>query len=443
MELKNLSLQNPVWALTFLFFIIMTHPRLAFSGEYSLYDLFRIALTEAERLKIAEEDQRIAEIGKEKAASVLFPKISTFGSYTRYSDNKRTSTGMVIQPDESKSWGLRLDQSLSLSGREIIALNISRYNIERSRYDIQTEKEEYLLRVATSYYNVLKAKKALEIAQANLQRLIRHRDAAMVRLRAGEITKTDLLRAEAETSRAKAEITRAENSLKIAKAVLARIAGLRGDFEVIESLISESSVTGLSIDSLRQIALSERPELKAAEFQKRVAEDQVRYTKGAYWPTLIVQGMYLRREEDPASLFLNRESLYGGITLNLPLFEGGLRKAEVMEMKSRLRQAELLYEDEKKTIGIDIERAYLDLITQKEVIKSLEDQLRHAKDNFKTVSRQYELGLANSIDVIDANTLYLTSERQLSEARYDYELAVIRLERAAGILLRNLIGNSQ
>lgn len=439
MRIRGIRLQNTP-ALVSLFFIIMTYPCFAFAEEYSLYDLFRIALTEAERLRITEEDLRIAQYGKEKAESVLFPKISTFGSYIRYSDNKRTSTGIVIQPDESTSWGLRLDQSLSLSGREITALNISRYSIEMSRYDIQAAKEEYLLTVATSYYNVLKAKKALEIAVANLQRLTRHRDAANIRLRAGEITKTDLLRAEAETSGARAEIARAENNLKIAKAVLARIAGLKGDFEIIESLASDSSdlLSVLSLNSLRQIAISERPELKAVEIQKRIAAEQVRYTKGAYWPSLTIQGMYLRREEDPASLFLNRESLYGGITLNLPLFEGGLRNAEVREMMSRLKQAELIYEDKKKTVGIDIERAYLDLITQKEVIKSLEDQLRHAKDNYKTVSRQYELGLANSIDVIDANTLYLTSERQLSEARYDYELALIRLERAAGILLKKL-----
>lgn len=416
--------------------IIMPSPSLAV--EYSLDDLFQLALAHAERLKITEEDIGIAGYNKDKAMSVLFPKVYTFGGYTRFNDNKRTSTGLVIQPDESISWGIRFDQSLSLSGREIIAIDISRLGMERSRYNLLATKEEYLLTVATSYYELLKAKRAVEISKANLQRLTKHRDAATVRLRAGEITKTDLLRAEAGLSGARAEQVRAKNDLRLAKAILARVVGISGDFDISEGKIEDNSLLDLSLDSLKQIAFSERAEIKAAEIQTRIAEDQIRYTKGAYWPSILIQGIYSRKEENPATVFLNRESLYGGITLNFPLFEGGLRKAEVREMDSRLIQAQLSLEDIKKTIGIEVEKAYLDLMTQKEILKSLEDQLSHAKDNYKTVSRQYELGIANSIDVIDANTLYLTAEKQLSEAMYDYEIALCKLKRATGVLLKSV-----
>lgn len=427
----------------------------SYAKEYSLDELFRIALERAEMLKISEEGLRIAESNRDKAFSVLFPKVSTFGSYTKYSTDRKASTGIIIQPDESISWGLRLDHSLSLSGKEITALNISGYVIERSKYDVQAAKEEYLLNVATSYYDVLKAKKAVEIAKTNHQRLTRHRDAAIARLKAGEVTKTDLLRAEAELSGAQAELARAENNLRLAKAVLARVVGLSGEFDILDAAIGKPDKafdendslhnepvllhycsTALSLDCLKQVAFAERSELKAAETQKKIAENQIRYTEGAYWPSLLIQGMYLRREEDPASIFLNKESLYAGLTLNFPIFEGGLRKAEVREAESRLREAEYLYEDIRKTIGIEVEKAYLELTTQKEILKSLKDRLNYARDNYKTVSRQYELGLANSIDVIDANTLYLTAEVQLSEAMYNYKLSWIRLERATGTLLR-------
>lgn len=438
----------------------------SYAEEYSLDDLFRIALDRAERLKISEEELQIAERGRDKAVSVFFPKISTFGSYTKYSTDRKASTGIIIQPDESISWGLRLDQSLSLGGREIAALNISMYGIERSKYDVQTAKEEYLLKVATSYYDVLKAKKAAEIAKTNLKRLKKHRDAVAVRLKTGEVTKTDLLRAEAELSGAQAELARAGNNIRLAKAVLARVVGLIGEFDVLDQQISpdigwsDQAFNGhnslhnepiallsycpaaLSLDCLKQIAFSERYELKAASIQKKIAENQVRYTKGAYWPSLLIQGMYLRREEDPASIFLNKESLYAGLTLNFPLLEGGLRKAELREAEARLRQAEYLYEDIKKTVDIEVERAYLELTTQKEILKSLRDRLKYAIDNYKTVSRQYELGLANSIDVIDANTLYLTAEIQLSEAMYNYRLSLIGLERATGTLL-TVVRNKQ
>lgn len=185
---------------------LLTFDSLFAAQEYSLDDLYRIALERAERIKLSEEDLYIAEKGKDKAVSVLLPKLSAFGNYTRYSEDKRSSTGTITQPDYSTSWGLRLDQSLYLSGRELTAFKISKEYIEKSRYDLYAVREAYLFSVASAYYDVLRAKKAVEIAKSNLERLTKHRDAAATRLKVGEVTKTDLLRAEAELSGAQAEL---------------------------------------------------------------------------------------------------------------------------------------------------------------------------------------------------------------------------------------------
>lgn len=410
--------------------------------EYSLEDLYRIALERSEKIRISEEDLYIAERGKDKAVSVLFPKLSAFGSYTKYSEDKRSSTGSVIQPDDSTSWGLRLDQSLSVSGREITAFNISKESIEKSRYDLHAVKEAYIFNVASAYYDVLRAKKAVEIAKSNFDRLTKHRDAAAIRLKVGEVTKTDLLRAEAELSGAGAELVKSENNLKLTKAVLARIAGLSGDYDVKETALSKQDTVD-NLDSLKQTAFAERAELKVVELQKKIAEKQVGYVRGAYWPTLSIEGVYTKKDENPSSTFLNKESIYGGVKLNFPFFEGGLRKAEVREAEAKKRQSGLIYDDLKKTIGIEVENAYLDFQTQKEILKSLEDQVAFARDNYNSVSRQYQFGLANSIDVIDANTLLITSERQLADAAYNYQLALIRLQRVTGQMLKTVAAKAQ
>ncbi|MEW6162244.1 MAG: TolC family protein [Nitrospirota bacterium] len=420
----------------FIFYIVASGTENTFAQEYSLDDLYRIALERAEVIKISEEGVYIAERGKDKALSVLLPKLSTFWDYTRYSEAKTTGT-WVIQPDYSTSWGLRLDQSMSLSGKELKAFKISKENIEKSGYDLYAVREGYLFSIASAYYDVLRAKKALEIARANMERLIKHRDAAAIRLKVGEVTKTDLLRAEAELSGAQSEMVKAENNLKLAKAVLARIVGIYEEYTLKETPLEEPVY--LFLPSLREEARMQRAELKSSELQKKIAEDQVKYAKGAYWPTLCVEGVYSGKDEDPASPFFLKESIYGGLTLNFPFFEGGLRRAEVREAKARQRQSELIYEDLRKTINIEVENAYLDFMTQKGVLKSLEDEVTFARDNYNSISRQYEFGLANSIDVIDANTLLLTSERQLSDAQYNYELAILRVERATGTLLKTVL----
>lgn len=410
--------------------------------EYSLEDLYGIALDRSEKIKISEEDLYIAERGKDKAVSVLFPKLSAFGSYTKYSEDKRSSTGSVIQPDDSTLWGLRLDQSLSVSGREITAFNISKESIEKSRYDLRAVREAYLFNVASAYYDVLRAKKAVEIAKTNFDRLAKHRDAAAIRLKVGEVTKTDLLRAEAELSGARAELVKSENNLKLTKAILARVAGIIGDFDIKEATGNKQD-TADNLDSLKQTAFAERAELKGVELQRKIAGQQVRYSKGAYWPTVSIEGVYTKKDENPASTFLNKESIYGGIKLNFPFFEGGLRKAEVAEAEAKRRQSELIYDDLKKTIGIEVENAYLDFQTQKGVLKSLEDRMAFARDNYNSVSRQYQFGLANSIDVIDANTLLITAERQLADAAYNYQLALIRLQRVTGQMLKTSAAKAQ
>ncbi len=411
--------------------------------EYSLDDLCKIALGHAERIKISEEDLYISETNRDKAMATLLPRLTAFGGYTKYSNDKYSSTGIssfVVQPNGALSWGIRLDQSLSVKGRELTAFKISKEGIEKSRHDLKALKESYILDVANAYYEVLRATKALEIAKGNVQRLAKHRDAASIRLKVGEVTKTDLLRAEAELSGAQAELLRTENNLKLAKATLARIVGLNRDFEIrTEGTGERKEIIDLELAQLKEIAFSERPELKSADLQKRISEEQIRYAKAAFWPTLSIEGVYLRREEDPESAFLIKETLYGGIRLNFPFFEGGLRRAEVRESEARYRQSALLYEDIKKTISIEVEEAYLNFQTQKGVLKSFEDQLRFARDNFNSISRQYEFGLANSIDVIDANTLLLTSERQFMNAKYNHELSEVRLKRATGLLLKTIL----
>jgi len=417
--------------------ILSTHS--AYAVEYSLEDLYRIALERSEQIKISEEDLYIAERGKDKATAALLPTVSAFSDYTKYNKKKLGSAGSLIQPESSTSWGVRLDQSLSLGGRELTAFKISKENIEKSKYDLYAVKENYLFNVSSAYYDVLKAKKTLEIARANRERLTKHRDAAATRLKVGEVTKTDLLRAQAELSGSQSEVVRAENGLKLARAVLARLVGLSRDYDIKASDFKKETLEEFALGSLVEKAITERAELKSFILQKSIAEEQVTFAKGAYWPTLSIQGVYARVDESPATAFLVKDDIFGVLSLTFPFFEGGLRKAEVRETEAKQRQAELAIEDLKKSIAIEVENAYLDFMTQKDVLKSLEDQLKFARENFISISKQYEFGLAHSIDVIDSNTLLVTAERQFTDAHYNYQLSILKVEKATGTLLKTVI----
>lgn len=423
----------------FILFIAILFTSSVYAEEYSLEDLYKIALERSEQIKISEEDLYISERGRDKATAALLPTVSAFSDYTKYNKKIFGSANSLIQPESSISWGVRLNQSLSLGGREFAAFKISKENIEKSRYDLNAVKENYLFTVSSAYYDVLKAKKNLDIARANTERLIKYRDAASTRLRLGEVTKTDLLRAQAELSGSQSELVRAENGLKLAKAVLARLVGLSGDYDIKASDFKKEPLEEFRLSSLIEKAFTERAELKSFNHQKRIAEEQVTFAKGAFWPTLSIQGVYARSDENPATASLIKEDIFGVLSLTFPFFEGGLRKAEVREAEAKQRQAVLAIEDLKKSITVEVENAYLDFMTQKDVLKSLEDQAKFARENYNSVSKQYEFGLAHSIDVTDSNTLLVTAERQFTDAQYNYQLSILKVEKTTGRLLKKVI----
>lgn len=418
------------------FLFLAVAPAFLWGEEYALEDLYRIALTRSEKLRVAEENLTISEIGTDKARSYLLPRLTALGGYTQYSEKKLTATGSVIQPESSASWGVRLDETVSLSGRELTALGISRKNVTKSRYDLTAIREDYLLRyVAAAYYNLLMARKNLEITNANLERLAKYREAAEKRVRIGEVTRTVLLRAEGELSGAKSDQLQAKNGLELAVAVLASNVGIKDPFTLREAPVEEGHVPELTI--FRDQAFAVRADLKSMEVQKQIAADQTRVTEGAFWPTVTLSGVYAGEDQYPPSGNLVREGIYGGVALDFPFFEGGLRKAEVSEAKARERQIALQYEDLKKGIEIEVRTAYLDLVTQKGTLQFLNDQLVFARDNYRAVARQFEFGLSNSLDVLDANALLVSAETKAASAAYNYQLALLRMKKATGTLLHN------
>jgi outer membrane protein len=441
------------YLLLLLCFLPAFSPKILYGQEYSLNDLYRLALERSETIKIAGEDLYISEREKDRALSTLIPTLSAFGNHTRYSEEK-SQGAFLLQPEHTNEWGLRLDQTFSLGGKEFTALKIAEEGIEKSGFDLEAVKEDFLMNVAAEYFIVLRSKKALDIAMQNVERLTKHRDAAKKRLEVGEVTKTVLLRAEAELAGAKSELIKAENNLRIAKTRLAKSVNISGDYDVKEprpGIDFDMPAQGLSgqdfltencklstVDCLVETALSERAEIKSAVIQMEVEKSKVTFEEGSYWPDLSIEGVYSREENEPSSTFGLDERIYGVLKLNFPFFEGGLRRAEVGQAKARLRQAEYRLSNLKRSIGVEVENSFLIVKRESAVLTQVQAEVEFALDNYNSVTKQFKYGLADSIDIMDANTLLVTAERELATAKYAYQLSVLRLRRTTGQLLKRV-----
>jgi outer membrane protein len=442
-EKGSLIMKKQLLSLIFLCMVVFACASWSMAQEYTLGDLYQVALKNSEKIKIAEENLYIAQMGKSKAWSLLIPRLTAFGTYNHFSESKYGAppaySNVLIQPYESGNWGVRADQAFSLSARELDALKIAGQSITKSGYDLDAARTDYLLAVASAYYDVLKAKKALEISAANMARLTQYRDSAEKRVKVGELTKTALLRADAELSGARAEYLRATNSLRMARAALVRVSGIEDEFRLKEekSPLSDEYELG----QMQKTALEYRTDLKSYDMQTQMAAQQVKYARGAFWPNLGLFAIFNRADQNPSSPTFNRESILAGVSLTFPFFEGGLRVAELREAKARERQARQAYDDLKKSVDIEVRGVYLELDTLKGALRFLQDQLVFAQDNYDAVLRQYENGLATSLDVMDANNLLLSSEKNVADALYGYQLAQLKILRSSGTLLQFVHAN--
>lgn len=417
-------------------------PLRAFAAHiYGLQDMLRLAVERAERLKISGEEVYISERQKDKARAALFPRLSAFGDYRRYVESEKAG-GSTLQPESSASWGARLDYSLSLGLREPIAYVMAEKGVEKSSEDFKALKEEYVFGVAEGFYDVLRAKKALDTAVANVTRLKSHRDAAEARLRAGEATKTVLLRAEAELASAEAELVRAENGLRLSKAHLSSIVGLEEDFDITAPEPQAEQIGPCrsdELDCLNGLAADNRAELRSVRLQDEMAAAQVKVAKGAFYPSLSLEGVYAGREDEPSSVFSVNETAYGGLRLSYLFADGGQRSAELRQAKARLRQTGFLKSDLRRNIVLQVQRAYLELKAQAGLLEAFRRQLAFAKDNYAAVARQFELGLASSLDVMDANNLLLNSEVNAANAEFGYQMSVLRLRKETGTMAETIL----
>ncbi len=405
---------------------------------YSLDDLYTLALNEAELIQLAKENLYLAKLNNRKARSVLIPRFSAFGSYRHYDEEKRRED-VTLQPEWSSAYGLRLDQSFTLSGRELTAYNISKDLIAKETLDLAAVKEDLLIQTAAAYYDVLNAEKRLEIANANVTRLNTQRDSVAVRLELETVTRPDLLRVEAERSQSVTVQIQAQNAILLAKARLAAICSLEGDFQLAEADIESELTQDPVLTEITADAMKQRTDIQALTLEKMIADKTVKFTKGELWPSLAVEGVWANNDADPSSSAPLDETLYAGISLNFTLFDGGLRKANILESQSRSRQAQLALDAAKKQVTVDANQAYLTYMASKSSLKAFQDELQFAKENFDAVNTQFEYGLANSVDVIDANTLMVTAEQQLIEAAFRSRLALLQIDRVRGRLLEETL----
>jgi outer membrane protein len=401
----------------------------------SLHEAFELALKNHEAVHLARESMVQSELGIDKAYSEVLPSLTVEGIYTRFK-NEKTASGFLLQPQDSTRFEVRVEQPIYSGGKSSSLIRQAKKKLTDSQKGVEEVSEEVIIITARAYYEVLKAKKEVEIEEASLRRVEEQRSVAEARLRVGAATKSELLRAEAEVAGTMAELTRAKSVLKDAEALLRRVTGVEGPIDVSPPEPEEPLEE--PVEEFVELAFSKRKDYIRREIAEEIASEGIRFAKGNFMPSLTLEGVYSNRDQSPTTSFLLRDSTFAGLTFEFPIFEGGLRRAELREARSKLRQAELERRDRKREIELGVSTSYNNIGTAASVIDSFKRQVSFAEENYSMVFKQFTFGLSDSVDVIDADTTLVSAQRGLSRASFDYELATLELLKSAGMLLNEM-----
>lgn len=412
-------------------------PSLGGERVYTLEDAYSAALSFNESVKISEEGLVQAESRVDQAFSYVYPRITGQAGYTHYNEVLPPDNSFVFQPLEEVRAKLVLTQPIYTGGRTFAAYRLAKTLREAGRYGLESVKQETIMNVSEAYYAVLKASRLVEVSRDSLRRMERHRvvterEAMTRRTKANQ---SALLRANTLVSQASIILTRAEDELRIAKRRLSFLTGLPEDAALAEP--APSAVPSDDIGLLTTLALENRGEYAAVRMNRAAALENITIVKGAHYPQASFEGSIQYLASDPDTM-MDGTNYYGGLRLQIPIFEGGLMRAEAAEAKSKLRQAELQEALIRRSIETEVYEAWVRLKTTDSVLQASQSQYEDAQRNFRNIEALFSDGIASSLSLIDAQQALFIAEREYVNALYDRQLAVLRLMRSVGLLGRDM-----
>ena len=123
-----------------------------------------------------------------------------------------------------------------------------------------------------------------------------------------------------------------------------------------------------------------------------------------------------------------------GVSLKVPVFDGGRREARRAESFSQYRQEKVKTHDLQDQIELEVRLALNSLRAAANEVETAREGLALAQNELEQAERRYQAGVANSIEVTDAQTRLDRARDNQIAALYDHNLARLELATATGAI---------
>ena len=377
----------------------------------------------------------------QEGRAALLPHIGTETAYRNFTFNRETiGLDLPAFSGMDRVMGPVDDFSAKLQGK-IDLINVSAWRKMRAtdaRYraaelDARVAFEEAAYLVAQAYLQLAKARgqeanhrKSLAMAQTFLG-LVQDQKAA------GTATSLDVVRAQLQINSAQSAILSAGSEADRAKYGLLALLGYVEDKDVVldDSLARTRIDFPLQEEELVELALGNRPEVKAEEKTIEASRHLIGAARSEYYPVLRagaeigLDGKAVDRLEGIRNF---------GVTLNWSLWEGGASRARNGQARATAAIESARIREIRYRIAAQTRSALSAFKTAVELVGNADDYKALSQSDLEQSEERFKSGLAGSLDVIDAQKGFIQAQNNRLEALFVYNTARITLLRALGRL---------
>lgn len=384
--------------------------------ELGLKEAFERAIQYNETKEINDARYDSAKSQLTKIEGNYYPKVALKGSYTKL-DNL----------SDQKNLALNLTQNLYKGGKDSLSVDSGELNLESTKIK-KTEDEQTLLKdVVDAYFahwqNEVDYRNVLLLKDQSEKR----RKEIADRVRIGRSRKGELLQADSQLATVEATLLNAEG---LRKESLKRLSGLTGftenDIQMPTDIDNKNSLQSLQ-DYLK--SAEERPDLLIKKNKLEMAQLDVTSSKRNHFPTLDLSSNYYLKERTGS---LKNSDWDVGVTLSVPLFEGGATEASVRESVAKKMEAQYGVNDQSRKIQSEVQVRFEAAEKYVEQLKTQNRALTLAKANYDETLKDFRLGLVTNLDTLAALNSYLDAKRTYDRLRLASMLALELLNTSAG-----------
>jgi TolC family type I secretion outer membrane protein len=428
-ELKSIiSKSAKICLIAFLFCTPLLY---AAEKPLTLKDAILVAFKNNKDLQMQEREVEAAKANIVDARSRFLPQINFEGSYTN--NDKVLAENIFSGYTNDNKLGLTLNESIYSGGANIANYKQAGIGFKVQEETLRAKKLDVEFEAKRLYYGLLLAYETERIARETLEQAKAHYADVKHKFNQGTSSHFDVLQSGVQVSLLMPDLVKATNEVKLIKAELSKLLGLKVDTPIeTEEKLACSRFEIKEAEFLKTAYLN-KPEMTLKALGIDINKWAIQMAKSGYRPQIDIMANYSYRSNNLSNIVNGKHKNWSaGVLLNIPIFEGFSTKAKVDEAKARYAEAILDKENLGDQIAVDVRQACLNLKESETIIDSQKDHVGEAREALRIAEVSYDNGVGTNLDVLDAQVSLSQIQRNLASGIYDYLMAEASLKRSMG-----------